>query len=252
MTIETKQSAGNLRETLVSRILGRLRSNAPVVLLLSGGSAAPIGAAVCRDIEDALHMNATAQNNTAADEGLPECMISLVDERFGPAGHPDSNWNFLEPLARNWHYLKPFPLLTGTSGSGEDFGITVESFNRFLAGIAQQQQCGEIFVAALFGIGEDGHTAGILPESPAAVISPDSERFASGYKSIPHTRITIAPPFFSHIDLALVWISGPEKQQVIKSVQRNISPAVQPAQFLKQAKETVIFTDLETSDHEKN
>lgn len=245
MTIATNQCAGNLRETLVSRVFDRLKKDIPCVLLLSGGSAAPVGAAVCRDLETALG------ERSAPGKPMAECRVSLVDERFGPAGHPDSNWNSLEPDVPLWHYLKPVPLLTGTNGSEEDFTITVESFNRFLAGVAQQQQRGEVFVAALFGIGEDGHTAGILPESPAAVIPPDSERFASGYKSIPHTRITIAPPFFPHIDLALIWASGPGKQQVLASVQRNISPAAQPAQFLKLAKETVIFTDQEVAAHEK-
>ncbi len=245
MTVETNQSAGKIRETLVSRILDRLRNDVPVLLLLSGGSSAQTGAAVCRDIEAASREYAGSGNR------LPECRVSLVDERFGPAGHSDANWNSLESQAGNWHYLKPVPLLTGTSGSDEDFTMAVESFNRFLGGITQQKQREEVFIAALFGIGEDGHTAGILPESPAAVIPVDSERFAAGYKSIPHTRITIAPPFFPHIDLAMVWVSGPEKQLVLESLQRSISPTVQPAQFLKLAKETVIFTDQEAAVHEK-
>lgn len=245
MTIETNRSAGDLREALVSRILDRLTTSNPCVLLLSGGSAAPIGAAICRDLETALKESAAQQKPMA------ECRVSLVDERFGPAGHPDSNWNSLEPDVPLWQYLKPVPLLTGTSGSEEDFTIAVESFNRFLAGVARQQMRGDLFVAALFGIGEDGHTAGILPESPAAVIAPESGRFASGYKSIPHTRITIAPPFFLHIDLATVWAAGSGKKKVLASLQQALSPAVQPAQFLKLATETVIFTDQEVPAHEK-
>lgn len=245
MTVVPKSSADCLRETFVSRILGQLSSNMPVLILLSGGSAAPVGAAICRDLEHSLSGDESAYPVPA------ECMVTLVDERFGPAGHPDSNWNFFTLKDLPWKQLIPVPVLTATDNNPDLFLETVRKFDGFLSWAVTRHTQGRLFIAAVFGIGEDGHTAGILPDSPASLLSTSSPLYATGYHHAPYSRITMTPSFFPSIDLAMVWASGTNKRKPLESLLADSSYERMPAQLLKLPRETIMYTDQEVNAHEK-
>ncbi len=246
MTFETEHSADRLREMLVSRILDQLSSSMSVLLLLSGGSAAPVGAAVCRDLENAL------SGEIFSPSAVPDCLVSLVDERFGPVGHPDSNWNVFFHEKLPWKQLVPIPVLTDTENNPDLFLETTRVFDGFLSRAVARHKQGKLFITGIFGIGEDGHTAGILPDSPASFLSTESDLFATGYQSSPHTRITVTPSFFPNIDLAMVWANGPGKKKPLEALAMDSPYSHKPAQLLKLPCETIIYTDQEVSAHEES
>ncbi|HHU36206.1 MAG TPA: hypothetical protein GXZ47_03155 [Treponema sp.] len=240
MTILSGKTERDVREALVSRILCNLEKKHPVLLLVSGGSAAPLGVSVCQDIE-------TACENAS----FPQVTVSLIDERFGPMGHDDSNWTLLKKHGFAPHRLTGVPVLTELCETESTFEKTTDAFNAFLSHSVSLKTTDNLYIVALFGIGTDGHTAGILPHSPPSLIPLSSPKFAAGFPSDVFKRITIAPPFFPHIDFAVVWASGSEKKIPLENLYRDIPGEKHPAQFLKLAKETLVVTNQDIKAHEK-
>jgi 6-phosphogluconolactonase/glucosamine-6-phosphate isomerase/deaminase len=122
-----------VREAPVSRIiagrLNELTGKGPVLWLVPGGSAAGVASLVSRQLD------------------LPENLIvSLTDERYGPAGHRDSNWQLLIDKAFD------FPPQNYAVLFDKNLNETTKTFNKFLAGVERQK----LHKIALFGMGRDG------------------------------------------------------------------------------------------------
>jgi len=237
MKIVQVTTVTKVSDDLSGRILARLKKNLPVLFLVSGGSTVNIAIEVCRAV-------------LAGYPGKKETLkwlftISQIDERFGPAGHQDSNWQLLLNHGFQSDLYSVLPILRDNSASREAFDAAVSRFNLFLNDAVHKRKHGNLFITGLFGIGPDGHTAGILPETPASSMELSGSRLAAGYKSALFTRITVAPAFFQYIDYAAVYVSGAEKQQVLESLQNELPVTEQPAQLLKQTAETVIYTDID-------
>jgi len=141
------------------------------------------------------------------------------------------------------------PVLSGKSTTEEAFNNSVLRFNSFLSDSVLKSMTENLYIAGLFGIAQDGHTAGILPQSPASRLSMSDKQYASGYKSELFTRITITPAFFPHIDFAVAYAAGSAKIAVLESMNGEIPVQDQPAQLLKKTKETIIFTDMHLTLH---
>jgi 6-phosphogluconolactonase/glucosamine-6-phosphate isomerase/deaminase len=92
----------------------------------------------------------------------------------------------------------------------------------------------------LFGMGMDGHTAGILPNSPAV----SSSTLVRGYDAGRFLRITITPAAIRMLHEAVLYAVGVEKRQpLLDLVTTELSIAAQPAQALKSSQKLHIFTD---------
>lgn len=201
------------RDFLIQRIETLLTSGERVLLLLSGGSA--------------MDMEIQALQTVAGHPQADSLLVSQVDERYGQAGHPDSNWQQLIDRGFDPESVSHHPIL-----NGKGLGATAADFSSFLDRERKRT------IIGVFGMGTDGHTAGILPGSSAI----DETNTVAAYESSPYTRITVAPPFFSRVDLALLWAMGGEKQIQLERFMSDLSPADQPAQLLKQCRELYIFT----------
>jgi len=228
-------TADQVSRALTEPISAHIQKNQPTLLLLSGGSTIPFGMLAIQRLAETLGGN-RAQLNWLLT-------ISQIDERYGPIGHADSNWQHLCEAGFTPSRFSTVPILRSVGSSAAEAEATTMAFRGFLARTAAREASGDLFVVALLGVGKDGNTAGILAESPAAAIPLDADLYATGYKSALFTRITITPPFFKHLDLAVVWAAGEEKRPIIESLANERPYAEQPAQLLKQARETVIFTD---------
>lgn len=241
MTFVRTDSTGPVSDALAQRIGDRLESGMPVLFLVSGGSTAAIAVDAC----DALH------RRFAVRPGIPQRLltVSLVDERYGSEGHPDSNWRLLLEKGLHADRTGIKPVLTGMTGDGEDLEAAANRFAAFLAEAVEKSVRGKLYIAGLFGIGSDGHTAGILPGSPAGFFripgrSQDTEApYATGYRSEPFSRITVAAPFFRHIDFAAAYAAGIAKRPALARLEDELPAEVQPAQLLKQARELIVFGD---------
>ncbi|PID32256.1 hypothetical protein CR970_01570 [Candidatus Saccharibacteria bacterium] len=193
----------------------RIYTDRPVVLLASGGSAAPV-------LAGALNQISETQRNRIS--------LSLADERFGAPGHKDSNWLLLQQSGISTQLPRHRPILTDTQ---EDAQATTQHWEQWLAQVIEQQRP----ILALLGIGEDSHIAGIKPNSPVI----DSTHIADHYKWSDYHRITVTPLLLPHITSAVVYASGANKQAAIQSLRHNHDPRRYPSQFLKQIRDCHVY-----------
>ena len=77
----------------------------------------------------------------------------------------------------------------------------------------------------LFGIGVDGHTAGIMP--------PDT---ISKW-----TRISITPQLIKKLDEIVLYVEGKEKIKILQKLDEDIDEITMPAQLLKSVPKLTIF-----------
>ena len=200
---------------IADSIIKKLEEGKKVLLFVTGGSSIAVGVKVCELLQGKRVENLT---------------ILLTDERYGPLKHENSNWYRLVKNGFNISGAIFIPILVGE-------GI-ISTTKKFDAVLDQQLKTAD-YKVGLFGIGKDGHTAGILPES-VAVLNQD---LACSYDTPVFVRITITPKTIEKLDEAVVWMQGQEKWQVLKDLEKDIDIMKQPAQILKKVPSLTIFTD---------
>lgn len=193
----------------------QLEAGKRVLWLVPGGSSIAIAAEVSRRLKD------------VPKEKL---VVTLTDERYGEPGHPDCNWLQLEQAGFSLPGAQMEPVVIGKSMSE-----TVEHF----ANLLQQHLENAEFKLGFFGIGPDGHTAGILPGSPAVT----ETKYAAGYDAGNFKRMTMTPPAIALLDEAVVYAAGEAKWPVLDQLETDMPLTEQPAQILKQVPKLTIYND---------
>ncbi len=205
----------NTAEFIAHSISSQLNLGKNVLFFVTGGSGIEVGIQISEILRNQPHENLT---------------VTLTDERYGPVGHPDSNWQQLMEKGFSLPQARLIPVLTG-----DDANITTKKFNQEL----EKELAKSSYKIGLFGIGADGHTAGILPESEA-VNSPD---LAYTYKTEKFERITITPKLIVELNEAVVYAKGEEKWKTLEELQHDKDIHKQPAQILKVVPLLTMFTD---------
>ncbi len=203
----------NSAEFVASSILKKLEEGNKVLFFATGGSSVLVGAGISEILRA---------------HSLKNLTVTLTDERYGPPGHSDSNFAKLISKGFNFPQARIIPVLTG-----DDFASTAKNFNEVL----KEELSFADYKIGLFGVGADGHTAGILPESPAVY----SEEYACGYETPAFSRITMTPRAIEKLDEAVVFARGEEKREALEDLQKSIDIAKQPAQILKKVPLLTIF-----------
>lgn len=215
MVFQKVNSADAVIDYLTGVLKERLATGQEVLWLIPGGSAIEVAAAVSQRLHGI---------------DLSKLTVTLTDERYGPVGHPDSNWHQLEQAGLNLPGARLVPVLHGHSV--ED--TTVE-FARHL-----QEYCqGAAYCLGFFGMGADGHTAGVLPDSPAV----SATAWAANYQGSDFMRITMTPPAIAALDEAVVYAMGEAKLSALQNLRQDVPLTKQPAQALKKVKQFTIFND---------
>lgn len=200
---------------LAELIIAQLSDGRSVLWLVSGGSAVDVAVAASAQLRG---------------QDLSKLTVSLIDERFGPVGHADSNWTQLLAAGFDLPGATLQPVLEG-AGMTE----TAEGYDHFLA--SKFAACD--YHVGLLGIGPDGHTSGILPHSPA-VTAPG---LVCAYDGGQYQRITTTPLALSKLSEAVVYALGEPKWPVLDRLEADLPVADQPAQALKAITKLTIFTD---------
>jgi len=200
---------------VAGQILAKLASGQRVLWLVPGGSAIAVSVAAARKIALQPHHN---------------LIITLTDERYGKLGHPDSSWYQSQKAGFKLPEAELIPVLADA-----DFLETAEVF----ASNLERELTKADYAIGLFGIGADGHTAGILPHSPAVL----AEGLVSAYEAGNFRRITVTPVAISRLDEVVVFAQGEAKWPVLKQLNQEIDITSQPAQTLKNSERLTIFTD---------
>lgn len=161
---------------------------------------------------------------------LSKLTVTLTDERFGPVGHSDSNWLQLHAAGFHLPGATMVPIL-----HGHDIEATTRELGDHLKLYCDQAD----YSLGLFGIGPDGHTAGILPGSPAVSATQSSATF----RGPDYPRITITPSGIARLDEVVVYAMGSGKLVPLQNLQTDLPVSEQPAQALKQVAKLTIFND---------
>jgi 6-phosphogluconolactonase/glucosamine-6-phosphate isomerase/deaminase len=196
-----------------------LNDNKRVLWLVSGGSTIPIAASVLKRLQ-------------ADSAKLQYLMIMQIDERFGQVGHPDSNWQQLKEAGFLDGNTTSFPIL-----QGKDLQTTRSDYEQILEHALQKAA----YKIGLFGIGTDGHTAGILPGTEA---TKKNASLVVAYRTPDYTRITISAEAISQLDTVIAYAAGSAKENALRTLEKDVPVAEQPAQILKSVKDSYVYNDI--------
>lgn len=203
---------------LTGRLRAELSNGLNVLWLVSGGSNIPLEVETMKALPAELTANLT---------------VALTDERFGPVGHADSNWHQLEAAGFDLQQATKVPMLIGF----DDLDATVASYNTVLQSLLAHNQV----VLGQFGMGPDGHIAGILPHTPAVTAT----GLAFGYHTDTYDRITSTFTALKYCTVAYLFAFGEAKHEQLQKLQQQDLPlAEQPAQMLKELPEIYVYNDL--------
>lgn len=185
-----EQPQSNVAPFLAARIAPHLEKGDRVLLLLSGGSGVPISITLC---------------NLLKPLDLSNLFVTVSDERYGPINHRDENARQLIEAGLFLPKATWFRPLTGKT-----LDETTSDYAAWLANVRSHAD----YAIALLGIGEDGHTSGIKPHSPAVTAT----EAAVSYTGTDYERITTTLPFLETFDEAVVQAYGSSKHSVVRQL----------------------------------
>ncbi len=214
--IKTTDKSSDAANFIAKLIIGQLELKKRVLWFVTGGSSIAVAIEASKIISKYIHNN---------------LVIMLTDERYGPLNHQNSNWYQLITGGFDLPQAKFIPILIG-----DNRDITNKKFND---AIDKELSLTE-YKIGLFGIGSDGHTAGILPKSEAV----NEQQWSVAYNTEKFERITITPKTIVRLDEAVAFVQGQEKWKVIFDLEKNdLDIFSQPAQILKKIPLLTIFTN---------
>lgn len=152
-----------------------------------------------------------------ATQDLPWSKIHIFwsDERHVPADHPDSNQlmarqAWLDKVAIPQDNIHPMP--TDANNPEED-AATYEKELREFFGVSSPEF--PSFDLILLGIGDDGHTASLFPQTP--ILKEAKKAIAVGQKS-GQPRLSFTAPLINQADCVLFLVAGANKTDALTHI----------------------------------
>lgn len=136
------------------------------------------------------------------------------DERCVPPEHPDSNYRMADDalLSQVPIHAENIYRMSGEMDPGQAAGVYEKELRNFFKGREIPK-----FDMILLGLGTDGHTASLFPDSPALkekirlVLSDTSPERK-------HPRLTLTLPVINHAANILFLVAGKEKARILAQV----------------------------------
>ncbi|WP_313713685.1 6-phosphogluconolactonase [Pseudomonas sp.] len=138
--------------------------------------------------------------------------VSLADERWVPVEHADSNAGL---LARH--------LFKGPAAKARFVGLYQQAENLDAAAAITDQALAELppIDVLVLGMGDDGHTASLFPDSPNLVegLDPSSKRRCLPMlaPSVPHQRLSMTRPLLASAAFIALSVQGPGKLATLRA-----------------------------------
>ena len=207
--LEVVRDAGALAARAAEIIAGRLKvARYPFRMVLSGGSTP----------------QATYQLLAAKDLDWDCAELFFSDERFVPPDHKDSNYRMVRESLLAGNLVHPRKLLAIPTD-----GTLQSAADRYDETLRQQYGAGSLepgvllFHLTLLGLGDDGHTASLLPGQP---VLDERERWAAPVpQGRGEPRITLTYPALESSELLLFLVSGAGKRDALAQARGGIGPA---------------------------
>jgi len=139
-----------------------------------------------------------------------------VDERDVPDGHPDRNWTgistaLLAHAAPPASQLHPIPVC-----SGLDLDATARAYARELESLAGRPP---VLDLVHLGLGEDGHTASLVPGDPVLEVRDACVAATRRYRG--HRRVTLTYPTLDAARRVLWLVLGVEKCAALRRLREG-------------------------------
>jgi 6-phosphogluconolactonase/glucosamine-6-phosphate isomerase/deaminase len=205
---------------LEGQIRSLLKQNLSIAWFVSGGSNLPITIGVIQKL---------------SSEDLSNLTVLLADERFGPYNHINSNaLEFQEPglLIDN---VKFVATIIEDDSSFED---TVSNYQKVVESVFEKSD----YILGQLGMGGDGHTAGILPNTAA---TKPSDKLVFGYQAEDYQRITLTFEAIKRMNCVDLFALGASKSEKIKKLQEdNLNLSDFPAAIVKEVPDSNVINEV--------
>ncbi|PYD04084.1 MULTISPECIES: 6-phosphogluconolactonase [Pseudomonas syringae group] len=191
-----QQLADALAGNVAARLKQAISENGLATLVVSGGRS-PV---------------AFFQSLAAQPLEWSNVVISLADERFVPTEHADSNAGLLQRH-----------LLQGPAAKAKFVGLYSVAGNVEDAALAADQALAELppIDVLILGMGDDGHTASLFPDSPnlSEALDLDGERRCLPMlaPSVPHQRLTLTRRLLASARAPILSVSGQAKLDTLRA-----------------------------------
>lgn len=183
--------------------------DAPFRLVLSGGST-PISTYRVLSQRDGLDW--------------PCVEIFLGDERFVPPDHHASNYRMIRETLLAGGKVQPRKLFAiPTDGTPDSAAARYDEMLRQQYGAGELEPGVPLFHLTLLGLGEDGHTASLLPDQP---VLGERDRWAAAVpQGRDEPRITLTYPALDASQTILFLVSGTAKRDALAQARGGRLPA---------------------------
>jgi 6-phosphogluconolactonase len=182
---------------------------APFRLVLSGGST-PIAT------------NLLLARSNEID--WPCIEIFLSDERFVPPDHPDSNYRMVRETLLAGGKVQPRKFFAiPTDDTPQSAAARYDEMLRQQYGAGELEAGVPLFHLTLLGLGEDGHTASLLPGQP--VLQERKKWAAAVPQGRGEPRITLTYPALDASQTILFLVSGAAKRDALAQARGGALPA---------------------------
>lgn len=213
-TLFTSTNSTEFWQHVVAEVTANLETKEQIHLATSGGSAA--------NTLDYL-----------PQELLRKSTVYLVDDRFVPETHADSNVAFVRGKLPESTALHSFPITSSRKESVTAYQTTLEQ---------RLRDAGYLFDLTILGIGPDGHFASIFPHSNALKIIDTLTTTSETDMFAVRERVTLTIPAILSSKKIIVILIGSTKANVLTTLQKpETSIADFPAKALYDAPNVHIF-----------
>lgn len=207
----------DLGEKLADALTSALQAHDRVIWLVPGGSNITISVDAMRQLDTEL---------------TQKLVIMQTDERFVALDSSDCNWRQLRDAGFEIKHATAFPILA----EGESRDETVARYSETVL----REFIAADYIVGQFGVGADGHIAGIKPNSPAST----SDTLVCGYQGEDFERITLTFPALQQVDEAFAFMFGEAKRPIVEKLLGDIpSLAEFPAGVLRTTPISTVYND---------
>ncbi|PSS47427.1 6-phosphogluconolactonase [Pseudomonas sp. BBP2017] len=192
----TVQLAEGLAKDVAGRLNAAIAANGQATLVVSGGRS-PV---------------AFFQALIQQPLDWSKVLVTLADERWVPVEHTDSNAGLLKRH-----------LLTGKAATARFLGLYRAASSLEAAALDADQALDELsgIDVLVLGMGDDGHTASLFPNSPnlSEGLDPDSTRRCLPMlaPTVPHQRLSMTRALLARAGFTALSVQGPGKLATLRT-----------------------------------